>query len=78
MPPLDFPNSPTVGQIWNSWQWDGVKWSSAPVASGGSGGGDGGGGIPEAPLTGIAYGRQNSNWTQVLMVTGDVLDGGNF
>jgi hypothetical protein len=38
----------------------------------------GGGGIPEAPITGIGYGRQNGAWTPVLMLTGDVLDGGNY
>jgi hypothetical protein len=36
--PLDFPNSPTNGQVFNgdgvSWKWDGVKWTSV-LASGG-------------------------------------------
>lgn len=40
--------------------------------------GGGGGGIPEAPLTGLTYGRQSAGWTQVLMASGDVIDGGNF
>jgi hypothetical protein len=41
-------------------------------------GGGGSGGIPEAPLDGITYGRQNAVWTHVLMATGDIVDGGNF
>ena len=36
--PLDFPNSPTVNQVFNaagvSWMWDGVKWTSV-LSSGG-------------------------------------------
>jgi phage gp45-like len=32
---------------------------------GGDGGGDGGGGIPEAPIDGLQYGRQNATWTPV-------------
>jgi hypothetical protein len=36
---LDFPSSPTTGQIFQGWQWDGVKWSAvaplpAPPSSG--------------------------------------------
>lgn len=27
----DFPNSPTLGQIFGNWIWDGAKWKSAPV-----------------------------------------------
>jgi hypothetical protein len=27
---LDYPNSPTVGQIFSGWRWDGVKWVPAP------------------------------------------------
>lgn len=34
---LDFPANPTVGQVFQGWEWDGVKWISAP-SSGGSGG----------------------------------------
>jgi len=33
---LDFPNSPTVGQIFNQWRWDGGKWGptgASPVTS---------------------------------------------
>ena len=26
---LDFPNTPTVNQIFSFWQWDGVKWLTA-------------------------------------------------
>jgi hypothetical protein len=41
-------------------------------------GGSGTGGIEEAPMDGIAYGRQSAAWRQVLMASGDVVDGGNF
>ena len=34
---IDFPANPTVGQVFQGWEWDGVKWISAP-SSGGSGG----------------------------------------
>jgi Phage protein Gp138 N-terminal domain len=44
-----------------------------PPGTGGSGGG-----IAEAPLDGVAYGRQNATWTHVLMATNDIVDGGNF
>jgi hypothetical protein len=69
---LDFPNAPFIGQGWidpngTVWKWDGVKWvkQNAPT-------------IPEAPLDNFTYGRQSASWTQVLMVSGDILDGGNF
>lgn len=34
---LDFPATPTVGQIYQRWRWDGAKWQSytTPVPSGG-------------------------------------------
>jgi hypothetical protein len=53
---LDFPASPTVGDIFQGWQWDGVKW----VAVGG-----GGGGIPDAPNDGTLYGRKSLAWSNV-------------
>lgn len=57
---IDFPNNPTVGQVFVSgsdeWIYDGTKWT-------GSGSGGGGGGIPEAPLDGQQYGRQSAAWT---------------
>ena len=34
---IDFPANPTVGQVFQGWKWDGVKWIPAP-SSGGSGG----------------------------------------
>jgi membrane protein YqaA with SNARE-associated domain len=36
---LDFPNTPTTGQIFNQWQWDGVKWvpfTQPPAATSGN------------------------------------------
>ena len=38
----------------------------------------GSGYVEEAPVTGFAYGRRNVAWTQVLMASNDVVDGGNF
>jgi hypothetical protein len=38
----------------------------------------GGGGIPEPPSDDIAYGRRNAGWVDVLMATGDIVDGGNY
>jgi hypothetical protein len=40
--------------------------------------GTGTGYVTEAPIDGIAYGRRNVAWTQVLMAAGDVVDCGNF
>jgi len=34
---LDFPASPTVGQPFGDWTWDGTKWIMTPVAAGGGG-----------------------------------------
>jgi len=34
--------------------------------------------IPDAPNDGLSYGRQSANWSRVLAITGDILDGGNF
>jgi hypothetical protein len=34
--------------------------------------------IPDAPADSNSYGRRNLAWNQVLAVTGDVFDGGNF
>jgi hypothetical protein len=38
MPPLDFPNAPTIGDQFAAggatWAWDGVKWTSVASASG--------------------------------------------
>lgn len=27
---LDFPNAPSPGEVFDSWQWDGTKWIPAP------------------------------------------------
>jgi len=29
--PLDFPNSPTPGQVFMLWKWDGEKWITGPA-----------------------------------------------
>lgn len=42
MPAIDFPNSPSVNQVFTSgvqsWIWDGVTWSMIPIVGGGGGG----------------------------------------
>lgn len=58
---MDFPNAPTVGQVFGNYTWDGEKWGqTAPI---------GPAGIPEAPLDGATYGRHNADWTPVAAVT---------
>jgi hypothetical protein len=37
-----------------------------------------GGTFIDAPSNDVAHGRRNAGWIPVLMVTGDVMDGGNF
>jgi hypothetical protein len=55
---LDFPNSPTVGQIFSgpkgTFSWDGVKW--VPVTAGGFG---------DAPSDGNSYARKNAAWSAI-------------
>jgi hypothetical protein len=51
---------------------DGAQGEPGPIGPSGTGG------IPEAPNDGVAYGRRTLNWTPVLMVSGDIMDGGNF
>jgi hypothetical protein len=68
---LDFPNSPTVGQIFPSpaianvpqWQWDGTEW--APAGAGGSGGSGGGGGIPSGTVMAVYQSAAPTGWTRV-------------
>jgi hypothetical protein len=67
---IDFPASPTVGDIFDtgtySYEWDGVAWIAVPVGSGG--------GITDAPIDGVQYGRQDAAWTPVVGgATGDFL-----
>jgi hypothetical protein len=60
---LDFPNSPTVGQIFSgpkgTFSWDGVKW--VPVTAGGFG---------DAPSDGNTYGRKNAAWSAIAASAG--------
>jgi hypothetical protein len=51
---IDYPNSPTVGQVFTSgsgsWTWDGTKWTATP------------GGWTDAPTDGKLYERQSQAW----------------
>lgn len=76
---FDFPASPANGTEYTpaggvTYVFNTPVWKVKPIA----GGGGSGGGIPEAPINSIAYGRRDAAWTQVIMSTGDVVDGGNF
>lgn len=49
------------------WEYDSAtgRWTWGGSSSGGGGGGTGGG-IPEAPVNGKQYGRQDAGWTEVV------------
>jgi hypothetical protein len=64
----------TADVIWQPAVAVGGSWPLAVPGESGTGGG----GIAEAPLDGLAYGRQSAAWTHVLMATNDIVDGGNF
>ena len=65
---IDFPTSPTVGQefiLGNvTWTWDGVKWTAYPGALA----------IPDAPVDGQQYARQNASWSVVAGGGGGIAD----
>jgi hypothetical protein len=65
---LDFPNSPTTGQIFSSgkgtFSWDGTKW--VPVFAGALG---------DAPSDGTSYGRVSGAWARVINRAGDQMGG---
>jgi Chaperone of endosialidase len=71
---LNFPDAPQVGDTFTSggftWVWNGVTWDAAGGSSGGGGGTpppvDVTVGVPEAPLDGQQYGRENAAWTPVV------------
>ena len=63
---IDFPANPQVGDVFQSWKWDGEKW--AP--HGGSGGG--GTPFPEAPTDGNAYMRSDADWASGGTLTDDL------
>jgi hypothetical protein len=63
---LDFPNSPTTGQIFSSGKgtWDGTKW--VPVFAGALG---------DAPSDGSLYGRLSAAWSKAVKLAGDTMTG---
>jgi len=67
---INFPDSPTAGQIHTvgaaSWTWDGTKWT----ATSGSGSG-----ITDAPSDGTYYGRRNAAWSGVAPLASPALTG---
>jgi hypothetical protein len=65
----NFPDAPVFGQTFGVYVWDGEKWVVSATGTGG---------VSEAPLDHLAYGRRDAAWTQVIMSSGDVVDGGNY
>ncbi|MBT1509392.1 hypothetical protein KIP88_02660 [Bradyrhizobium sp. SRL28] len=51
---FNFPATPTVGQVFNNWTWDGEKWQIGGAPN-----------VPEAPTDGFLYGRKSSTWSRV-------------
>jgi hypothetical protein len=68
MAAIDFPASPTTGQIFApagvgvAWEWDGVKWVAFSTST-------------DAPSDGTLYGRENANWVNALPLAGGTLTG---
>jgi hypothetical protein len=57
---------------------DGIQVSAlAPITTQWAAAGTGGGGIPDAPSTGVTFGRVNATWQPVLTAN-SVLDAGTF
>jgi hypothetical protein len=65
-----FPPNPCRGHfLWDGsalWIWDGVGWDKIGPASPGTAG------IPEAPIDGNLYGRENAAWVVVSQSTGAI------
>jgi hypothetical protein len=62
---INFPDDPQLHEIFQNWQWDGIKWIPAPQAST----------MPEPTGPG-AFGRtENETWENVLPLTGGVMSG---
>ena len=66
--------------VYDSWFINvaGEQGMAGPEGPPGPQGPPGGAGLPEAPMDGYGYGRRNGQWAQVLLFSGDILDGGNF
>lgn len=73
---FNFPNSPTVGQLFPTppiagqprYKWTGYAWGSVNQ----SGGDPGSDGIPEAPIDAKQYARKDATWSQVFIPPVDV------
>src|SRR6185369_5064365 len=62
---LDFPNSPTTGQTFNQWRWDGGKWGptgASPVTSVAAGTG-----LTASPSPIVANGTTNAVTASVAL-----------
>jgi len=89
--PLDFPSSPTNGQVYDQWQWDGSKWiaivGTLPAGPAGptgpAGPGVAAGGTTGQALTKINVTDFNTQWTgpyltgnQSITLSGDISGSG--
>ena len=65
---LNFPSSPTVGQVYSGYTWDGEKWT-APTNIG----------LAEPPNDDLVYGRRQSSgvgaWQRSVALAGDTMTG---
>lgn len=71
MAALDFPNSPTNGQVYTSplgaaYVWDTVKWATAVGTNSY---------LEDAPSDGTLYGRENKGWVNALPLAGGTMQG---
>jgi len=76
---FDFPAIPLEDQEYTpmvglTYVYKSPRWLVKTVPPASSGGGT----VEEAPMDGTAYGRRVATWVDVLMATGDIVDGGNY
>ena len=65
---LNFPDTPTIGEIYSTYVWDGQKWQPNE-------GSVEGGSIGDAPVNSMIYGRKDALWVQTIKRAGDSMTG---